>query len=290
MPIGKQVTYFYRPHREGTYMYHCHWEDVEHVQMGMTGIVFVTPKQDGTSLGGFTKFAYNDGDGSTGYNRHFAILLNEIWKKGYHDGDRDIQESVATDYDPEWFTLNGRSYPDTIAPNDDSFTTSGITTNNPNYGTDDKSQPNSSLIQVNGGDRVLLRLANLGYQQHAMELPGLQLHVVGAGCLATPRRHRRHLVLDEHPLSRARRGTRRAVRRTGVRREQAVRLGRTTGWRLQRLLLQEPRLAEALEQRRLRSRRNDDRGAGVPDRAANPDRRGPELCLSRETPAEGSPR
>ena len=179
VPIGKQVTYFYRPHREGTYMYHCHFEDVEHVQMGMTGIVFVTPKQDGTSLGGFTKFAYNDGDGSTGYNRHFAILLNEIWKKGYHDGDRDIQESVATDYDPEWFTLNGRSYPQTIAPNDDAFTTSGITTNNPNYGTDDKSQPNSSLIQVNGGDRVLLRLANLGYQQHAMELPGLQLHVVG---------------------------------------------------------------------------------------------------------------
>ena len=183
VPIGKQVTYFYRPHREGTYMYHCHFEDVEHVQMGMTGVVFVTPLQDGTSktFDGktFTKFAYNDGDGSTGYHRHFAILLNETWKKGYHDGDRDIQESVATDYDPEWFTLNGRSYPQTIAPNDDSFTTSGITTTNPNYGTNDKSQPNSSLIQVNSGDRVLLRLANLGYQQHAMELPGLQMHVVG---------------------------------------------------------------------------------------------------------------
>ncbi len=46
VPIGKQVTYFYRPHREGTYMYHCHFEDVEHVQMGMTGIVFVRPLQD----------------------------------------------------------------------------------------------------------------------------------------------------------------------------------------------------------------------------------------------------
>ena len=78
VPIGKQLTYFYRPHREGTYMYHCHFEDVEHVQMGMTGIVFVRPTQDGTSLGGFTRFAYNDGDGSTGYHRHFAILLNEI--------------------------------------------------------------------------------------------------------------------------------------------------------------------------------------------------------------------
>jgi hypothetical protein len=61
-------------------MYHCHFEDVEHVQIGMTGIVFVRPLQDGTSIGGFTKFAYNDGDGSTGYHRHFVIVLNEIWK------------------------------------------------------------------------------------------------------------------------------------------------------------------------------------------------------------------
>jgi FtsP/CotA-like multicopper oxidase with cupredoxin domain len=49
VPIGKQFTYFYRPHRAGTYMYHCHFEDVEHVQMGMTGIVFVRPTQDGTA-------------------------------------------------------------------------------------------------------------------------------------------------------------------------------------------------------------------------------------------------
>ncbi|MDX6545679.1 MAG: hypothetical protein QOG02_1453 [Gaiellales bacterium] len=192
VPIGQKVTYFYRPHREGTYMYHCHFEDVEHVQMGMTGIVFVRPLQDDNAalknLGlarstpnnvAYAGFAYNDGDGSTGYDRHFAILLNEIWAAGYHDGDRDIQESVPTDYDPEWFTLNGRAYPQTVLPNDDGFTTSGLTTANANEGSDDKSQPNSALIQVNPGDRVLLRLANLGYQQHSMELPGLQLHVVG---------------------------------------------------------------------------------------------------------------
>ena len=174
VPIGRQLTYFYRPHREGTYMYHCHFEDVEHVQMGMTGIVFVRPTQDGTPLAGFTKFAYNDGDGSTGYHRHFAILLNEVWKD-FHDGDRDIQESIATDYDPQWFTLNGRCYPDTLRPNNDAT----LTTPNPNLGTDDASQPNSALVQVSGGERVLLRLANLGYQQHAMQLPGIPVHVVG---------------------------------------------------------------------------------------------------------------
>ncbi|WP_172875928.1 multicopper oxidase domain-containing protein [Micromonospora inositola] len=181
VPIGKQLTYFYRPHREGTYMYHCHFEDVEHVQMGMTGIVFVRPLQDGTSIGGFTRFAYNDGDGSTGYHRHFAILLNELWTN-FHDGDRDIQESIATDYDPQWFTLNGRVYPQTVLPNDSGSlpATMRIATPNPNYDdAPDYSQPNSALIQVNPGDRALLRLANLGYQQHSMQLPGIPMHVIG---------------------------------------------------------------------------------------------------------------
>ena len=181
VPIGRQLTYFYRPHREGTYMYHCHFEDVEHVQMGMTGIVFVRPLQDGTPLGGFTKFAYNDGDGSTGYHRHFAILLNELWRN-FHDGDRDIQESIATDYHPQWFTLNGRCYPETLLPNDSPTLPAAlrVSTPNPNYDdVPDFSQPNSALIQVNPGERVLLRLANLGYQQHAMQLPGIPMHVIG---------------------------------------------------------------------------------------------------------------
>jgi FtsP/CotA-like multicopper oxidase with cupredoxin domain len=178
VPIGKQVTYFYRPHREGTYMYHCHFEDVEHVQIGMTGIVFVRPTQDGTTIGGRTAFAYNDGDGSTGYDRHFALLLNEIDER-QHDADYLIQEFIMTDYDPQFFTINGRCYPHTVLPNDGGGTSSGLTTENLNYGTQDVSQPNSALIQVNPGERALLRLANLGYQQHAMQLPGIPMHVVG---------------------------------------------------------------------------------------------------------------
>ncbi|HZM76179.1 MAG TPA: multicopper oxidase domain-containing protein [Candidatus Limnocylindrales bacterium] len=195
VPIGKQLTYFYRPHREGTYMYHCHFEDVEHVHMGMTGIVFVTPTQDGNATlrnvgttrqppnnnAPFKGFAYNDGDASTGYDRHFALLLNEVWSV-FHDGDRDIQESIPTDYDPQWFTINGRCYPQTVLPNDNSSLPDSqrIATPNPNFDdAPDHSQPNSSLIQVKGGDRVLLRLADLGYQQHAMQLPGIPMHVVG---------------------------------------------------------------------------------------------------------------
>ena len=43
VPIGHEFTYVYRPQDSGTYMYHCHFEDVEHVTMGMHGIVFVKP-------------------------------------------------------------------------------------------------------------------------------------------------------------------------------------------------------------------------------------------------------
>ncbi|WP_248958797.1 multicopper oxidase domain-containing protein [Sphaerisporangium perillae] len=172
VPIERQFTYFFRPHNPGTYMYHCHFEDVEHVQMGMTSIVFVRPAQDGGSaldpLHRTTTYAYNDGDGSTAYDRHFAILLNEIEERE-HDADEQIQEFIFTDYDPQYFTLNGRVYPQTILPNND-----------PSL----PYQPVSSLIQANPGDRVLLRLANLGYLQHAMQLPGIPMKVVGED--ATP--------------------------------------------------------------------------------------------------------
>jgi FtsP/CotA-like multicopper oxidase with cupredoxin domain len=171
VPINRQFKYFYRPHNAGTYMYHCHFEDVEHVQMGMTSIVFVRPA-------GHPNWAYSDS--STAFDRHFAILLNEVWKT-YHDGDRDIQESIPTDYDPQWFTLNGRCYPHTVLPNDDPALPPDLRllTDNANNGDQEASQPISALIQVNPGERVLLRLANLGYLQHAMQLPGIPMRVVG---------------------------------------------------------------------------------------------------------------
>jgi FtsP/CotA-like multicopper oxidase with cupredoxin domain len=164
VPVGRNFPYFYKPHNPGTYMYHCHFEDVEHVQMGMTGIVFVRPSQN-TGPGPLPagNYAYNDGDGTTAYDREFALLLNEIDTRP-HDNLEGVQEFIWSDYKPNYWIINGRSYPHTILPNDDASL---------------PSQPLSSLIQVNPGEAVLLRFANLGYQQHAMQLPGIPMHVVG---------------------------------------------------------------------------------------------------------------
>ena len=115
IPIGRDLTYFYQPKDPGTYMYHCHFEDVEHVQMGMTGPLFVRPRQNGTVLGGFNKFAYNDGDGSTGYDREFALLLTEMYLES-HWQDAHIQQPLWDQYHADAWFINGRSYPDTLEP------------------------------------------------------------------------------------------------------------------------------------------------------------------------------
>jgi FtsP/CotA-like multicopper oxidase with cupredoxin domain len=164
VPVNRDFRYFYRPQDPGTYMYHCHFEDTEHVQMGMTGVVFVRPAQNGNiALYPSGKYAYNDGNGSTGYHREFALLLNEL-DTHPHDGLIAVQEFVWSDYRPNFWIINGRSYPDTVERN-----------NHPGF----PRQPISSLIQVNAGERALLRLVNLGYEQHAMQLAGIPMKVVG---------------------------------------------------------------------------------------------------------------
>ncbi len=197
VPVGRDLSYFYRPHDAGTYMYHCHFEDVEHVQMGMTGMVFVRPKQNQTNDGvvvvrpelaagqpnpwggtiGATippgKYAYNDFDGSTGYDREFAFMITELWSAA-HWRDAHIQVSNWTDYDPSFWLLNGRGYPDTTAPNGARDASGNLTSADPRL----QSQPNSSLITCNAGDRVLLRMSNLGYQNHTMSVDNIDLQIV----------------------------------------------------------------------------------------------------------------
>jgi FtsP/CotA-like multicopper oxidase with cupredoxin domain len=198
VPVGEYFTYVYRPRDPGTYMYHCHVEDIEHVTMGMTGIVFVRPLQNGTSVGGFTKFAYNDGDGSTGYDREFPMFLSEIWLLG-HWNDAHIVESQWYNFKADFSLLNGRVFPDTLLPN--SPIDLAASTNVLSIQTDANGdlvttpghenlqyQPHSALVTCNAGERVLLRFANLGFREASMTLAGINMRVVGRD--ATPMKGR----------------------------------------------------------------------------------------------------
>jgi FtsP/CotA-like multicopper oxidase with cupredoxin domain len=95
-------------------------------------------------------------------------MITELWSAA-HYRDAHIQVNDWTDYDPSFWLLNGRAYPDTIAPN-----------GNPNSTAAGRLQyqPISSQITCNAGDRVLLRMSSLGYQNHAMSVDNIDLTIV----------------------------------------------------------------------------------------------------------------
>jgi FtsP/CotA-like multicopper oxidase with cupredoxin domain len=216
VPSGRTFTYAYKPRDAGTYMYHCHVEDVEHVHMGMTGLVFVRPKQNHTGNGAGAPVAringgpptapmgyvYNDGvalgnPASTAYDREFAMFCSEVWAEA-HWADAHIQLPEWSDYRADFSLLNGRVYPDTIEPNSSDVNPfapvaerldpdTGEPT--PPAGRDDlKWQPFSSLVRCNAGERVALRFSNLGFKELAMTVAGIPMRVVGRD--ATPMRGR----------------------------------------------------------------------------------------------------
>ncbi len=187
VPIGKSITYLYRPTDPGTYMYHCHFEDVEHVQMGMTGLLFVRPELNylpGT-LTQKTKARAGDGliqpvryvfnDTATEYDREFPLFLSENMPED-HWRDAHIQISDWAYYHPGFSLFNGRAFPDTIEPDFDPMTDYAAAS----VGERLKYQPRSSLIEANVGETVLLRVAHLGSVRHTITVDGIPLHVVGA--------------------------------------------------------------------------------------------------------------
>ncbi len=209
VPIGRNFTYVYRPKDAGTYMYHCHFEDVEHVTMGMHGIVFVKPDPaDIVGLGAGQQKAYGtaDGDatGETAYDREYAIMLSEVDTRA-HFSDAHIQATDWTDFHADFWTMNGRAYPDTLEPNGvrddagqlysvrdggiDPGTGNAILTRIDDVTSDESrlfSQPLSSLVQAAPGERILIRFANLGFLDHSIVFPGLEVDVLGRDARYVP--------------------------------------------------------------------------------------------------------
>ena len=208
VPIGRDFTYVYRPEDAGTYMYHCHFEDVEHVTMGMHGIVFVKPSPSDThGLGPGQQKAYGvadgDADAVTRYDREYAIMVSEIDTRA-HFNDAHIQATDWTDFHADFWTMNGRAYPDTLEPNGvrhangdlvpqrvaaDLVTLSEIPLESggvANPAARLASNPLSSLVQCAPGERILIRFANLGFLDHSFVFPGLEVDVLGRDARFVP--------------------------------------------------------------------------------------------------------
>jgi FtsP/CotA-like multicopper oxidase with cupredoxin domain len=166
------LTYYYQVPGPGTYMWHCHVEASEHMQMGMLGNLYVTPLQDlGPAIGGFSKFAYNDTDGTTGYHVDYPLQIT-AFDHDFHDANLNVQPLPFAAMTDRYSLLNGRGYPDTINPSLEL----GRSEDN-----DDKvAQPLPALITATSGQRVLLRISSLStIKFYTLISPSIPMRVVG---------------------------------------------------------------------------------------------------------------
>jgi hypothetical protein len=191
--MGATLTYYYQPKDAGTYMYHCHVEATEHMQMGMLGNLFVRPRQDrcetlvalpagdprhdlpGASCpSGHTagdKYAYDDGDGSTRYDVEVPIQLGSF-DPDFHDASFNTQPLPFAKMRDRYFLLNGRGYPDTTS-------TATVSTVD-ELGRTQHSQPVNAVISATPGQRILLRISNLNVTDiYTVGVNGLPMQVVG---------------------------------------------------------------------------------------------------------------
>jgi len=184
----------------GTYIYHCHVEATEHMEMGMLGSLYVTPKQNYAHIGAnglplaeaawptFSKlplgkepthrpgymYAYNDGDGSTYYDVEKELQLS-AFDRNFHEQHILVQPLPFSDLDESYPMINGRGYPDTINPGKITNTKVDEALGSGAY----PSQKQNAIIKATAGERVLLRLSNVSLSDfHTITVLGIPMRVI----------------------------------------------------------------------------------------------------------------
>ncbi|MBV1932525.1 MAG: multicopper oxidase domain-containing protein [Porticoccaceae bacterium] len=122
---GKQRTYEMQPRQPGTMFYHCHVEVQAHLMMGLNGLFVIEENRPNNWVQ-----TMNIGDGLV---RHSSVAVKEKYDREYDlhyqdideelgatiQGDNDprvITQKIHREYDigkadPDYHTLNGRSFP-----------------------------------------------------------------------------------------------------------------------------------------------------------------------------------
>jgi len=166
--------------------------------MGMLGNLYVRAAQNGTSVGpcagGCTQFAYNDVDGSTGYDVEYPIQIGSF-DPDFHDASFNVQPLPFRSMRDRYFLLNGRGYPDTVEPG-------SLTTPDPLGGPAHESQRVSSLITAAVGQRILLRISNLNVTEfNTLGTNGIPMEVVGLDAKLLQDDDGNHLYYKTHSLT-----------------------------------------------------------------------------------------
>lgn len=110
---GGSVTYKFVAEEPGTYMYHSGANPGIQTQMGLFGGLVVRP-----ALG--PEYAYNDPETRFNPDSEYMLMLSEIDPLLHQAMERN-QSFDMNDYNARYFLINGRTFPDTLAPNNASW-------------------------------------------------------------------------------------------------------------------------------------------------------------------------
>jgi hypothetical protein len=156
---GNARTYELTPRTAGTMFYHCHVQAHVHVLMGLQGLFIIEENKPGNTLQTMnigagqvrSSAAATLAEYSAEYDLHYLDLDKELGERIQEDNDpRLVTQSLHRQYDitdaaPDYFTLNGRSFPYTFR---------------------------ESLLVGQENDRLKLRIVNGG-------MKGIALHTHG---------------------------------------------------------------------------------------------------------------
>jgi FtsP/CotA-like multicopper oxidase with cupredoxin domain len=117
------------------------------------------------------EYVYNDGDGSTCYDVVYPIQMHGF-DPNFHFVGMTFNPEMFVDMKDKYFLLNGRSYPDTVAPGPQATISSD--------GQMHYSQPLPAIINIPAGGKASLRLVNLSVAEYfTLQSVGVPMHVVG---------------------------------------------------------------------------------------------------------------
>jgi uncharacterized cupredoxin-like copper-binding protein len=118
----------------------------------------------------YTKYAYNDGDGSTRYDVEYPIQIHGF-DPNFHFVGMTFNPEGFADMKDKYFLLNGRSYPDTVTPGPLQTQTAD--------GASHFAQPLPAIINIPAGGRALLRISDLDVSEYqTLASLGIPMHVI----------------------------------------------------------------------------------------------------------------
>jgi Multicopper oxidase len=124
-----------------------------------------------TAATGGSKYAYNDGDGSTAYDVEYPLQIHGF-DPNFHFVGMTFNPEGFTDMKDKYFLLNGRSYPDTVTP--------GPLATQSTDGSMHFSQPLPSIINIPAGKKALLRISDLDVTEYqTLASLGIPMKVIG---------------------------------------------------------------------------------------------------------------